>query len=196
MGHRLAISGPYRAATLAAALAATLALGGCGGIEFQGKIFDYAGLSGDRKETDVRMAERPPLLLPPDTKTLPQPGNGVAVATAREDWPKNPEIVQQETADAQKVAKAKEVTNATDPINPLKGKPNPLIDKWLSKKTQVVQPDDTPEPDPIDKPPEGQVAAARPKPLTAHAPQEITPAAEDPFHPAAPDSYKNPGALY
>ena len=196
LGHSLAISGTYRAATLAAALAATLALGGCGGIEFQGKIFDYAGLSGDRKETDVRMAERPPLLLPPDTKTLPPPGNGVAVATAREDWPKNPEIVQQEAVDAQKAAKAKEVTDATDSINPLKGKPNPLIDKLLSKKKNVVQPDDTPEPDPTDKPPEGQVAAARPKPLTAHAPQEITPAAEDPFHPAAPDSYKNPGALY
>ena len=55
-------AGPFG---LAAALAVTLALGGCGGIEFQGKVFDYMGLSGDREQADVRMAERPPLLLPP-----------------------------------------------------------------------------------------------------------------------------------
>ena len=117
------------------------------------------GLSGDRKEPDVKMAERPPLILPPDTKALPQPGNGVAVATAREDWPKNPEVMQQETVDAQKAAKAKQVTDATDPLNPLQGKSNPLIDKWLSKKKKVAQPDDTPEPDPSDKPSEGEAVA-------------------------------------
>ena len=198
MGHNRAISRPCRAALLASALAATLALGGCGGIEFQGKVFDYMGLSGDRQEPDVKMAERPPLLLPPDTKALPQPGSGVAVATAREDWPKNPEIVQQQAVEAQKAAKAKEVTDATDPINPLQGKSNPLIDKWLSKKKKVVQPDETPEPDPTDKPIEGEtVAQSKPKPLTPHVPQELPPpTAEDPFHPAPPESYKNPDALY
>ena len=198
MGHNRAISRPCRAALLASALAATLALGGCGGIEFQGKVFDYMGLSGDRQEPDVKMAERPPLLLPPDTKALPQPGSGVAVATAREDWPKNPEIVQQQAVEAQKAAKAKEVTDATDPINPLQGKSNPLLDKWLSKKKKVVQPDETPEPDPTDKPMEGEtVAQSKPKPLTPHVPQELPPpTAEDPFHPAPPESYKNPDALY
>ena len=176
MGHNRAISRPCRAALLASALAATLALGGCGGIEFQGKVFDYMGLSGDRQEPDVKMAERPPLLLPPDTKALPQPGSGVAVATAREDWPKNPEIVQQQAVEAQKAAKAKEVTDATDPINPLQGKSNPLLDKWLSKKKKVVQPDETPEPDPTDKPMEGEtVAQSKPKPLTPHVPQELPP---------------------
>ena len=198
MGHCRAISSPCRAALLASAVAATLALGGCGGIEFQGKVFDYMGLSGDRKEADVKMAERPPLLLPPDTKALPQPGSGVAVATAREDWPKNPEVVQQEAVDAQKAAKAKEVTDASDPINPLKGKSNPLLEKWLGKKKEVVQPDDTPEPDPTDKPSEGEtVAQSKPKPLTPHVPQELPPpTAQDPFHPAAPDSYRNPSAIY
>jgi len=194
LGHSLAISGPFRAATLAAALAATLALGGCGGIEFKGKIFDYAGLSGDRKEADVRMAERPPLLLPPDIKALPQPGSGVAVATAREDWPKNPELVQQQVVKAEEAQKAKEEA-VNDPINPMAGKPT-LLDKWLGKNKKVDQADDTPEPDPTDKPPEGQGVAAARKPLTPHVPQEITPAAEDPFHPAPPESYKNPSALY
>jgi hypothetical protein len=198
LGHNRAIPRPCRAALLASALAATLALGGCGGIEFQGKVFDYMGLSGDRQEPDVKMAERPPLLLPPDTKALPQPGSGVAVATAREDWPKNPEIVQQQAVEAQKAAKAKEVADATDPINPLQGKSNPLLDKWLSKKKKVAQPDETPEPDPTDKPMEGEtVAQSKPKPLTPHVPQELPPpTAEDPFHPAPPDSYKNPDALY
>ena len=54
------------------------------------------------------MAERPPLLLPPDTKALPQPGNGVAVATARQDWPQNPEQVQKQVAKAKADAKAEE----------------------------------------------------------------------------------------
>ena len=198
MGHNRAISSPCRAALLASALAVTLVLGGCGGIEFQGKVFDYMGMSGDRQQPDVKMAERPPLLLPPDTKALPQPGSGVAVATAREDWPKNPEVLVQEAVDAQKAAKAKEVTDASDPINPLKGKSNPLLDKWLSKKKKVVQPDDTPEPDPSDKPSEDQaVAETKPKPLTPHVPQELPPpTAEDPFHPAPPESYKDQKALY
>jgi hypothetical protein len=198
LGHDRAISSPFRAALLASALAATLALGGCGGVELQGKVFDYMGLTGDRKEADVKMSERPPLLLPPDTQTLPQPGNGVAVATARADWPKNPEVLEQETVDAQKAAEAKEVTDATDPVNPLKGKSNPLLDKWLSKKKKIVPADDTPEPDPTDKPFEGDaVAQSKPKPLTPHVPQELPPPqSEDLFHPAPPDSYKNPSAIY
>ena len=140
MGHNTAISRPCRAALLAAALSAALALGSCGGIEFQGKVFDYVGLSGDRQEPDVKMAERPPLLMPPDAKALPQPGSGVAVATAREDWPKNPEVLVQEKLEAQKAAKAKEVTDGTDPINPLQGKSNPLLDKWLTKKRRPCRP--------------------------------------------------------
>lgn len=94
MGHITITRRAGRTTLLAATLATTLALGGCGGIEFQGKIFDYVGLSGDRQEPDVRLAERPPLVLPPNSKALPQPGSGVAVATAREDWPQNPELAQ------------------------------------------------------------------------------------------------------
>jgi hypothetical protein len=195
LGHVTTISCPCRAAAFAAALAATLALGGCGGIEFQGKVFDYMGISGDRQEPDVHMAERPPLLLPPDLKTLPQPGNGVAVATAREDWPKNPEVVQNQVVKAKDDAKAKDAT-AIDPVNPLKGKNNPLIEKWLGKKKKAEQPDDVPEPDPAtDKEPES-VAQAKPKPLTPRQPEEITPPTEDLFHPAPPESYKNPTAIY
>jgi hypothetical protein len=185
---------PAGAARIAASLAATLLLGGCGAVEFQGKIFDYMGVSGERREADVRMSERPPLLLPPDLKTLPPPGNGVAVATAREDWPKNPELVQSQITQAKQDAKAKEVA-VQDPLNPLQGKSNPLLEKWLGKKKKAEQPDDTPEPDPSTDKPTEEVAQTRPKPLTPHQPQEVT-SEPDPFTPATPDSYKNPSAVY
>lgn len=189
MGHRADMTRPVRAALLAAASAATLALGGCGGIEFQGKIFDYMGVSGDRREPDVRMGERPPLLLPPNTKALPAPQNGVAVATARQDWPQNPEVTQTKIVAAQKDEKFKDL-RAQEPLNPYVGKPT-LFNKWFTKQKEGAPVDDTPEPDPSDKPPEG-VAAAKPKPLTPHVPQVITPTEE----PTTPDSYKNPSALY
>jgi hypothetical protein len=182
---------------LATALASALALGGCGGVEFQGGVFDAMGLSGSGGPApDVRMAERPPLLVPPDVKTLPTPGGGVAAVTAREDWPRNPEIVQSEIAEAKRDAEAAE-TATTDRINPLKGKNNPLIEKWLSKKRKAPPLDDTPEPDPADKPPVDEaVAGVKPKPLQPHVPQEITPAPDEAFRPATPDSYNNPSALY
>jgi hypothetical protein len=195
LGHIADISGPGRAALIATAFAATLAVGGCGGIEFQGKVFDYMGISGDHQEPDPKLAERPPLLLPPNPKALPQPGNGVAVATAREDWPQNPELVQKQVAKAQAEAKAEQVTDATDPINPLQGKSNPLLEKWLGKNNEPVPVDDVPEPDPSTDKPTEEVAQTKPKPLTPHQPQEITPT-EDLFHPAAPESYKNPTSIY
>ena len=56
--------------SLLAACFLALALGGCGGIEFQGKAFDYMGLSdvGKQKE-DARMTERAPLLVPPNVRS-------------------------------------------------------------------------------------------------------------------------------
>jgi len=193
LGHTAIISRPGRAARLAAVFAATLVLGGCGGVEFQGKIFDYMGISGDGKEADPRLAERPPLLVPPDTKALPPPGS-VAEAAAREDWPQNPELAQKQIVKVKEAEKSKEEA-AKDPINPYAGKPT-LLTKWLGKKKETEPVDDVPEPDPSDKPAEGQsVAQAKPKPLTPHVPEEAAPS-EDLFHPAPPESYKNPSALY
>lgn len=194
MGRVKSITGPRRALCLAIAAVSTLALGGCGGIEFQGRVFDYMGLSGDRQQADVRMSERPPLLLPPNTKTLPPPGSGVAVATARADWPTNPEVVSKDIAAAKKAEEAKKAA-AADPGNPYAGKPtlfDKIYDKIGKSKTDEPPVADVPEPDPSDKRPEDStVAAAKPKPLAPRVPEEITPApAEDPFHPSAPDSYK------
>ena len=192
MGHNFRRIRPIKAALLAVVSAATLALAGCGGVEFQGKIFDYMGVSGDRKEPDVRMAERPPLLLPPNPKALPEPQNGVAAATARQDWPTNPEVTQKQIIQEEKDAKAVE-KRKQEPLNPYIGTKT-LIDRWLAKDKEGPPVEAVPEPDPSDKAP-ADVATAKPKPLQPHVNQDIE-KADDPFNPPAPDSYKNPSALY
>jgi hypothetical protein len=189
LGHANAITGSDRALRLAAAFVCTLALGGCGGVEFQGKVFDYMGISGDRQQGDPRMAERAPLLLPPNPKTLPQPGTGVAVATAREDWPDDPERVRKRVAKQKAAEQAKEA-GEQDPNNPYAGKPT-LLDQVLGRNRDADEEPiiDAPEPDPADKRPEDRaVASSGPKALTPHVPQPAP--TQDPFHPTTPDSYK------
>src|SRR5688572_27240641 len=111
-------------------LSVTLALGGCGGIEFQGKIFDYMGLSGDiTKREDVRMSSRAPLVIPPDTKRLPPPG---APAIGSADWPIDSDTARRK-AIAAKEAEANKKEVAVDSISPYAGKPT-LLDKLLGKK--------------------------------------------------------------
>ena len=180
---------------MALALAGTLALGGCGGVEFQGKLFDYAGLSGDSAREDVKMSERAPLVVPPDRKALPVPGQSAAIATARADWPADTDREQKRiVAEKEKVEQKKEA--AVDPQNPYAGKPT-LLDNLLGKKTKT-NPDevvDLPEPDPSDMTPadrarqQDAVAANGVKPI--NPPQVVgeAPPADDPFHPKAPDSY-------
>ncbi|KAB2913591.1 MAG: hypothetical protein F9K29_16215 [Hyphomicrobiaceae bacterium] len=72
----------------AAMFASTLALGGCGGfdgVELNGKIFDWMGISSSALEGSRRepqLADRAPLVLPPDAKRLPEPGSGQAAEIA------------------------------------------------------------------------------------------------------------------
>jgi hypothetical protein len=201
LGHRQAIIRADRACGLAVAFACTLVLGGCGGVEFQGKIFDYMGVSGDRKQPDVRMSERPPLLLPPNPQALPEPGMGVAAATARPDWPTDPERVKQRVAKEQK-AKAAELEAINDPLNPYAGKPT-LLDKLFGKqKTDDGSIADVPEPDPSDQRPEEaeeSVATARPGPLSPHVPQAPIPGMPEPddrINPVRPDDPSTMRNLY
>jgi len=68
-------------------------MGGCAAtdqIEFQGKIFEMAGLTNREKKESVPV-ERPPLVVPP-SKKLPQPGPRQAVA-APQNWPVDPDEV-------------------------------------------------------------------------------------------------------
>jgi len=134
-----------RGAAAACLSASILSLGGCGGVEFQGKIFDYAGLSGDRQQEDVQMSERAPLVIPPNTNQLPPPGSGPATPTS---WPTNPEVAVREAAQRE-AAEEKKDAETQDPINPYAGKPT-LLDKMLGRDKGEEAPAvaAVPEPDP------------------------------------------------
>jgi hypothetical protein len=194
LGQSPAISGFDRALRLAGALAMTLALGGCGGgggIEFEGKVFDYMGLSGDRQEADVRMTERPPLLLPPNAKRLPPPGQGAGMATARQDWPTDPELARKQAV-AEKKAKVNAEAARNDPLNAYAGKPT-LLDRWFGGSEDKTPPiSDVPEPDPLDAPPQQDVATSTPRGLKPHVPEAPLPENAVNTPPPAPDSYSNP----
>lgn len=87
----------------AAATACAVTLSGCGGIdgfEMNGKVFDMLGISPsaqDERKNEPKLADRPPLVMPPDTKRLPQPGTG-----------EPPTDLAVNDADQMKAAKAKE----------------------------------------------------------------------------------------
>jgi hypothetical protein len=174
-----------------AACGLALAVGGCGGIDFQGKVFDYAGLSSLGKEQeDVRMTERAPLLVPPNTHKLPPPGSP---DVTRADWPADTDKERNRLAAARQAEERKKAAEG-EPNNPYAGKPN-LLDQVLGRnKTPEEDPLDVPEPDPSDKTAEDKArertAATPQKPVDQSLNAPATPAADDPFHPAAPDSYK------
>jgi hypothetical protein len=171
-----------------------LLLGGCGGIEFQGKLFDYAGLSGTGQKEDVRMTERAPLLVPPNVKVLPPPGSP---PITRADWPNDTDRVNKQIVAQKQAATAKQEA-AADPTSPYAGKPK-LIDKLLGRKKPAEDTVDLPEPDPSDKTAQDRareraVASAPQKPVDQSLNAPTTPVEDDPFHPQAPDSYKSMSA--
>ena len=67
-----------KARSLAAVAVALLALTACapGDVELQGKIFDAMGVAGTQQGGGrvVKMADRAPLVVPPDPNRLPAPG--------------------------------------------------------------------------------------------------------------------------
>lgn len=57
----------------------SLLLSACDGLQLEGKVFDWMGISGsalDEKRRDPKMAERAPLVVPPNVARLPEPGSG------------------------------------------------------------------------------------------------------------------------
>lgn len=189
MGHTTARTVENRALKLAAALGCVALLGGCGAVELEGKVFDYMGVSGDRQQADVRMSERPPLMVPPSLNKLPEPTENVSVAAARQDWPDDPERVRKRIIEENK-AKQSEAEAAADPINPYAGKET-LLDKMFARSKTVEEPvADVPEPDASDRVQDTSVAQSRPQPVTPHVSQAPLPSRNDEdFNPQAPDSY-------
>jgi hypothetical protein len=171
-----------------------LTLGGCGGVEFQGKLFDYAGLSSVGKpQEDIRMTDRAPLLVPPNPQSLPPPGSP---AITRADWPADTDKQRKQLAEAKQAAdRAKAAKVSNERIDPYAGKPK-LLDKLLGRNKQLEEDSvDVPEPDPSDKTAADKArerAAATPQKPVDQSLNAPTPTQDsDPFHPAAPDSYKS-----
>jgi hypothetical protein len=171
-----------------------LTLGGCGGVEFQGKLFDYAGLSSlGKSQEDIKMTDRAPLLIPPNPNSLPPPGTP---AITRADWPADTDRQRNQLADAKQAEERSKKTANAEPrqyANPYAGKPT-LLDKVLGRAKKTEEDTiDVPEPDPSDKTAADKArerAAATPqKPVdqSLNAPTQDS----DPFHPASPDSYKS-----
>lgn len=85
-------------------LIGTLSLSGCGGVDgvaLNGAMFDWMGISESalsKKQTDPKVAERAPLVLPPNPNRLPEPGSGAVVQNGDMSWPTDPE--QKKVADA------------------------------------------------------------------------------------------------
>lgn len=69
-------------AALAAALAVGLtACGGIDGVELNGRLFDWMGVSDSAQKANARepkMTERTGIVMPPDPNRLPEPGSGAA----------------------------------------------------------------------------------------------------------------------
>ena len=171
---------------LAGVAACVAVLGGCGGVELEGKVFDYMGVSGSGQAPDVQMSERPPLLIPPSTRALPQPGTG-STATARADWPDDPEKVRVRVAEQKQAEQEK--NKPADNRNPYSNKPG-LFDKLLSRDKAVEEPlPDVPEPDASDRLPQQATTAVaqQPRAITPHQTQEPLP--QRPVERTAPDSY-------
>jgi hypothetical protein len=90
---------------LAIALVSTIGLSGCGGnggvdIEFNAPILEAAGVNlSSKKKDESDLPERPGLVVPPSTATLPPPGE--RTAAAQQNWPADKEQIKKAEADAQ-----------------------------------------------------------------------------------------------
>ena len=179
--------------SLLAACFLALALGGCGGIEFQGKAFDYIGLSDvGKQQEDVRMTERAPLLVPPNVRAFRLPAAPPSPGPTGLPIPTRSASVSPRSARPRRRRRRPQL----EPNNPYAGKPK-LLDKLLGKSKTTAEEGETvdvPEPDPADKTAEDKARERAATTAATHKPVDQslnapTPPA-DPFHPSAPDSYK------
>lgn len=196
MGHVTAINAGRRLGTIAAIFACAALLGGCGGVELEGKVFDYAGLSGKvgGPKADPTMSARAPLMVPPNTQSLPAPTESRSVAAARQDWPDDPEKVRVREIEQQKAVVA-EREAANEPLNAYAGKET-LVDKMFQgfKKKKVVEPvPDVPEPDATDAIPGSRsTVATQAHGMTPHQAEAPLPDQNaQAFKPKTPSSYKS-----
>jgi hypothetical protein len=83
----------WKGAMTAGAVAIAALGSGCGieGVELNGAVFDYLGVStaAQSKPREPKVAERPGIVLPPQLDRLPDPE--AAPAPGQEAWPDDPE---------------------------------------------------------------------------------------------------------
>jgi len=77
------------------ALSGALAACGADSFELRGGVFDALGVSTkamNANRTEKKLAARPGIVMPPDTKRLPPPGSGASAAPPSDkSWPVSPE---------------------------------------------------------------------------------------------------------
>ena len=81
---------------IVAALAGLTGCGGVDGVELNGKLFEAVGLTGSLggKKAEPRTEARAPLVLPPPSQSLTEPGRlaaGAPIPQADQAWPNDPE---------------------------------------------------------------------------------------------------------
>jgi hypothetical protein len=132
-----------------AVIAFALAISGCSGddVQFNGKIFDAVGLNSiGQKSAEPKMAERAPLVMPPNADRIPEPGkppeavaNDVAALIDDPDKKAQTSQIELEKKQAEyckqnyELAKARGDDNAdlaTGPLGPCRGSVLTAIQKW------------------------------------------------------------------
>jgi hypothetical protein len=82
-------------------MAGSLLLSGCAdGLELNGKVFDWLGVSPaamEARKQEPKLAARAPLVIPPNSTRLPEPGSGQTPQVAAA-WPEDPD--QRKTREA------------------------------------------------------------------------------------------------
>lgn len=93
----------FRLSAAAPLLGCAIVLGGCGGVQFEGKAFDAVGLGKKEKYVEKQIPDRAPLIVPPKQQ-LSEPGPRDRVAEP-ENWPQEPETVRKRQVAATKAKK-------------------------------------------------------------------------------------------
>jgi hypothetical protein len=85
----------FRGGLAVGTMLSALALSGCAdGVDLNGKVFDWMGISPAAQEArrfEPKVADRAPLVLPPDVSRLPTPGSETPPAAPQVAWPDDPE---------------------------------------------------------------------------------------------------------
>jgi hypothetical protein len=135
-----------------AVIPCALLLAGCSAddVELNGKIFDAVGLNSKSKATEPKLAERAPLVMPPNVERVPEPGmppeataTDVAALADPDRVAKTSqaELERQQAEYCKKnyeLAKAHGDNNvdlATGPLGPCKGSVLTAIKNWTSPET-------------------------------------------------------------